>query len=220
MFKQRNVTLLSTKWAHFKFDACYRFLYEVQVWRLLLDACGLRALRCHCITHRHDSVIDIIKWAQEYFQKPLSVNTSISDGIEVHKCIWYGQLACFERQYKCWKVYKDFRATYAPLHMTSISGKALCMSAGQCKFDWFRSRRVRVLNWPACSPDLSPTENIWCIIKQKIRQRIPQTLQQLEIYVRQKWDHIPTPKLQKCITSIPRCLKTILKVGEGDATPW
>ncbi len=43
--------------------------------RSLLDACGLRALRQHCITHQHDSVIDIIKWAQEYFQKPLSVNT-------------------------------------------------------------------------------------------------------------------------------------------------
>ncbi len=41
----------------------------------LLDARGLRALRRHCITHRHDSVIDITKWAQEYFQKPLSVNT-------------------------------------------------------------------------------------------------------------------------------------------------
>ncbi len=27
------------------------------------------------IAHRHDSVIDITKWAQEYFQKPLSVNT-------------------------------------------------------------------------------------------------------------------------------------------------
>ncbi len=35
---------------------------------------------------------------------------------------------------------------------------------------WFLSR-VRVLNWPACSPDLSPIENIWCIIKRKIHQR-------------------------------------------------
>ncbi len=46
-----------------------------QVRRPLLDARGLWALRRHCITHRHDSVIDITKWAQEYFQKPLSVNT-------------------------------------------------------------------------------------------------------------------------------------------------
>ncbi len=38
--------------------------------RPLLDARGLQALRRHCITHLHDSVIDITKWAQEYFQKP------------------------------------------------------------------------------------------------------------------------------------------------------
>ncbi len=43
--------------------------------RPLLDARGLWTLRWHCITHRHDSVIDITKWAQEYFQKPLLVNT-------------------------------------------------------------------------------------------------------------------------------------------------
>ncbi len=43
--------------------------------RPLLETCDLWALRRHCITYRHDSVIDITKWAQEYFQKPLSVNT-------------------------------------------------------------------------------------------------------------------------------------------------
>ncbi len=50
-------------------------LHKGQGRRPLLDARGLRALRRHCITHQHDSVIDITKWAQEYFQKPLSVNT-------------------------------------------------------------------------------------------------------------------------------------------------
>ncbi len=41
---------------------------------------------------------------------------------------------------------------------------------------WLSSRRVRVLNWPACSPDLSPIENIWRFSKRKICQRQPQTL--------------------------------------------
>ncbi len=45
--------------------------------RPLLDARGLRAVIQHCITNQHDSVIDITKSAQEYFQKPLSVNTSV-----------------------------------------------------------------------------------------------------------------------------------------------
>ncbi len=70
---------------------------------------------------------------------------------------------------------------------------------------WLR-RRVRVLNWPACSPNLSPIKNIWRIIKWKICQRRPQTLQQLKIYIRQEWDQITTPKLHKLITSMPRHL--------------
>ena len=34
---------------------------------------------------------------------------------------------------------------------------------------WFRRHRVRVLDWPVYSPDLSPIENIWRIMKRRIR---------------------------------------------------
>ena len=36
---------------------------------------------------------------------------------------------------------------------------------GPIKTAWLRSRGVRVLNWPTCSTDLSPNEDIWDTMK-------------------------------------------------------
>ncbi len=212
--------------------------------RPLLDACGLRALRQHCITHRHDSVIDITKWAQAYFQKPLSVNT-------IRRAICRCQLKLYhaKRKPNVNMVQKSRRVLWAKAHLKCpVSKWKSVLWSDESKFDilvgnhgrcvlrakeegdlpachqhsvqqdnakphtaaitttWLRSRRVRVLNWPAC------------IIKRKIHQRRPQTLQQLETYQARMGPNSKT-KLQKLITSMPRRLQTVLK-RRGDASPW
>ncbi len=72
----------------------------------------LQALRRHCITHRHDSVIDITKWAQEYFQKQLSLNT-------IHRAICRYQLKHYhaERNPHVNMVQKRRRVLWAKAHL-------------------------------------------------------------------------------------------------------
>ena len=77
---------------------------------------------------------------------------------------------------------------------------------------WLRRHRVRVLDWPACSPDLSPIENVWCIMKRRIRQRRPRTVEQLKSCIHQEWAKIPLAKLQQLISSVPKRLQSVIKI--------
>ncbi len=97
----------------------------------MLDARGLRALRRHCIAHRHDSVIDITKWAQEYFQKPLSVNT-------IHCAICRCQLKLYHAKRKPYvnMVQKRRRVLWAKAHLKWIvSKRKSVLWSDESKFD-------------------------------------------------------------------------------------
>ena len=56
---------------------------------------------------------------------------------------------------------------------------------------WLCSRRVQVLDWPACS-------QIW------------KHLEQLNPSIRQEWDNIPLSKAAQWVASVPRCLQTVI----------
>ncbi len=120
----------------------------------LLDARDLWVLRRHCITHRHVSVIDITKWAQEYFQNPLLVNT-------IRRAICRCQLKLYHAKRKPYvnMVQKRCRVLWDKAHLKcTVSKWKSVLWSDESKFDILvGNHRRRVLraqeegNLPACS---------------------------------------------------------------------
>ncbi len=84
---------------------------------------------------------------------------------------------------------------------------------------WLRRKRVRVLDWPACSPDLSPIENVWRILKRKMRQRRPRTVAHLKTCLQEEWDRITPETLHHLVSSVPKHLLSVVK-RNGNITKW
>ncbi len=68
---------------------------------------------------------------------------------------------------------------------------------------WFNDHGVTVLDWPAKSPDLNPIENIWGIVKRKMRDTRSNNADELKATVKETWASIPPQQCHKLITSMP-----------------
>ncbi len=75
---------------------------------------------------------------------------------------------------------------------------------------WFNDHGVTVLDWPANSPDLNPIENLWGIVKRKMRDTRPNNADELKATVKETWASIP-PQCHKLITSMPRRIEAVIK---------
>ncbi len=52
---------------------------------------------------------------------------------------------------------------------------------------WFNDHGVTVLDWPANSPDLNPVENLWAIVKRKMRDTRPNNTDDLKTAIKETW---------------------------------
>ncbi len=110
------------------------------------------------------------------------------------------------------KLYGDadfiFQQDLAPAH-TAKSTKS-----------WFNDHGVTVLDWPANSPDLNPIENLWGIVKRKMRDTRPNNADDLKATVKETWASIPPQQCHKLITSMPRRIEAVIKAKGAPTKYW
>ena len=57
---------------------------------------------------------------------------------------------------------------------------------------FFRERNIKVMDWPARSPDLNPIENIWGLITQKVYENGHfKSVKDLRDKIREVWSNLP-----------------------------
>ncbi len=76
---------------------------------------------------------------------------------------------------------------------------------------WLNEHGVGVLDWPANSPDLNPIDNLWGIVKRKMRNKRPKNADELKATVKETWASIPPQQCHKLITSMPRRNEAVIK---------
>ena len=81
--------------------------------------------------------------------------------------------------------------------------------------EWCQKKNINVLEWPAYSPDMNPTENIFGILARRVymNNRQYDDVDQLKSSIEKEWKALETEFLQKLVDSMPNRLFELTKAN-------
>jgi len=83
--------------------------------------------------------------------------------------------------------------------------------------EWFTENSIPLLDWPACSPDCNPMENLWGILASKVYEsgRQFQSILELKHCIQESWDEIDTGIPQRLVDSMPNRIFEVISHNGG-----
>uniref|UniRef100_A0A4W6EP77 Tc1-like transposase DDE domain-containing protein n=1 Tax=Lates calcarifer TaxID=8187 RepID=A0A4W6EP77_LATCA len=76
---------------------------------------------------------------------------------------------------------------------------------------WFQTNKIKIMEWPAQSPDFNPIENLWDDIKNAVSELKPRNAEELWKVVKSSWTGIPVYRCQRLVDSRQHRCEAVLK---------
>ena len=81
--------------------------------------------------------------------------------------------------------------------------------------EYREAHNIQNLIHPAQSPDCNPIEGIWAILKQRMRQRVFDTEEELKEALQEEWSKITMQQIRDRIADMPRRCAELVRSGGG-----
>ncbi len=148
--------------------------------------------------------------------------STVSDGLGCHVICW-----CFLRSKVNTAVYQEVLEHFMLPAADQLYGDADFIfqqdlapaHSAKATSTWFKDQGIPVLNWPANSPDLNPIENLWGIVKRKMRYARLNNAKELKAPIRATWALITAEQCHRLIDSMPRRIAAVIQ-AKGATTKY
>ncbi len=177
---------------------------------------------------------DMDYWNHALWSDETNINLFCSDGV---KRVWWQQVRSTKTSVSClqssmvvgvswsgaaWVLpalgsYSSLREPWIPTCTVTYWSRAWSPPFG----DWaawqysnmttttalLKKLRVKVMDWPSMSPDLTPIEHLWDILKWKVNESKVSNIHQLRDVIMEEWKRMPVAtSLKRWWTPCPRCV--------------
>jgi hypothetical protein len=79
--------------------------------------------------------------------------------------------------------------------------------------EYKKAYNIQNLYHPAQSPDCNPIEGIWAILKQRLRQRVFDSEEEMKEAIQEEWDKITLEEIRDRIADMPRRCAELQRSG-------